>query len=318
MISTVVGDYSGRVYIRGNVLQRNQADDTLSISKAKKSGTESFVVKRVSRPFYDLSIRLAAEFTGTRRLRMHVDRNQDEGVLIYPYFDSTLLALIQNDPEMVHTQRKKILRYTAEAIQELHSRNWIHIDIKPDNILVNLDGGDTKEIANAVLGDFDIAYRLEDGKALRTRHAIGNAMWRSPEGQTAVGVTKASDIYSFGLLCIYAMGGGELLLLENYQDLVRFGITPEQEVLSRHFTYFGPVPDALYRRVDDEAGCELLRDMSKIADATVESQPERRFLHWSKELGPVAQDAISQMATLDPTTRPTIEQVLAHPWWQED
>ena len=114
------------------------------------------------------------------------------------------------------------------------------------------------------------------------------------------------------------MGGGELLLLENYQDLVRFGITPEQEVLSRHFTYFGPVPDALYRRVDDEVGCALLRDMSKIADATVESQPERRFLCWSKELGPVAQDAISQMTILDPTTRPTIEQVLVHPWWQED
>ncbi|KAH0284910.1 kinase-like protein, partial [Aureobasidium sp. EXF-3399] len=232
---------------------------------------------------------------------MHVDCNQDERVLVYPYFDSTLLALIKDDPDLIHTQRKKILRYTAEAIQELHSKNWIHIDIKPDNILVNLDGGDTKEITNAVLGDFDIAYRLDDGKGLRTRHAIGNAMWRSPEGQTAVGVTKASDTYSFGLV-----------------DLLRFGITPEQEVLGRHFTYFGPVPDALYRRVDDEAGCALLRDMSMIADETVENQPERRFLYWSRELGPVAQDAISQMTTLDPTARPTIEQVLVHPWWQED
>jgi serine/threonine protein kinase len=201
--------------------------------------------------------------------------------------------------------------------------------------LVNFDGEDSKDINNAVLGDFDIAFRLDEVKALRTRHAIGNAMWRSPEGQTAVGVTKASDIYSSGVVvsaiidfprsftdnrpqCIYAMGGGELLLLENYQDLVRFGITPEQEVLSRRFAYFGPVPDALYRRVDDEVGRALLRDMAKIADARVESQPGCRFLCWSKELGPVAQDAISQMTRLDPTARPTIEQVLMHPWWQED
>jgi len=35
MVSTVVGDYSGRVYVRGNVLQHNHADDTLSIFKAK-------------------------------------------------------------------------------------------------------------------------------------------------------------------------------------------------------------------------------------------------------------------------------------------
>lgn len=89
----------------------------------------------MSRLFYDLSIRLAAEFTGTRRLRMHVDCNQDEGVLVYPYFDSTLLAVIKDDPGLVHTQRKKILRYTAEAIQELHSRDWIHIGILRTRIL---------------------------------------------------------------------------------------------------------------------------------------------------------------------------------------
>jgi len=172
-------------------------------------------------------MRLADEFEGSHRLRMHIDCNQDEGILVYPYFESTLLAMINDHAELVHTQRKKILRHVAEAIQELHSKNWIHIgisqnfntslhtrqlrspylDIKPDNILVNSKGGETKEITDAVLGDFDIAYHLEDGKALRTRHAIGNAMWRSPEGQTAVGVTKASDIYSFGLVvsrsCFY-------------------------------------------------------------------------------------------------------------------
>lgn len=114
------------------------------------------------------------------------------------------------------------------------------------------------------------------------------------------------------------MGAGDLLLLDNYQDLVRFGITPEPEVLNRHFTYFGPVPEALFERVDDEVGCAFLKEMSNIADAAVENHSQRRFLYWSQELGPVAQDAIIQMTDLDPTARPTIEQVLAHPWWQGD
>lgn len=115
------------------------------------------------------------------------------------------------------------------------------------------------------------------------------------------------------------MGAGELLVLDNYQDLYRFGISPEQEVLSRHFTYFGPaVPEALFKRVDDEAGCELIKNMADIAEKVVKREPGRSFIYWSEEFGPVAQDAISQMTNLDPTARPTIEQVLAHPWWQGD
>jgi serine/threonine protein kinase len=75
-------------------------------------------------------------------------------------------------------------------------------DVKPDNILVdwttNKQGNPV--VTDSALGDFDIAFKLEGGQPLRTRYAIGNAMWRSPEGQTGNGVTKASDVYSFGLV----------------------------------------------------------------------------------------------------------------------
>ena len=75
-------------------------------------------------------------------------------------------------------------------------------DVKPDNILVNwtCDKEGEKTATDVALGDFDIAYKLEGGKPRQTPYAIGNAMWRSPEGQTGRGVTKASDIFSFGLV----------------------------------------------------------------------------------------------------------------------
>lgn len=57
---------------------------------------------------------------------MHIDCNQEEGILVYPYFRSTLLALIQKDPDFPLAERKKILRQVGEAIQELHSKDWIH------------------------------------------------------------------------------------------------------------------------------------------------------------------------------------------------
>jgi serine/threonine protein kinase len=75
-------------------------------------------------------------------------------------------------------------------------------DVKPDNILVNWthDGQGNKFVTDVALGDFDIAYQLKDNESIRTPHAQGNAMWRSPEAQAGSGVSKASDVYSFGLV----------------------------------------------------------------------------------------------------------------------
>jgi tRNA A-37 threonylcarbamoyl transferase component Bud32 len=58
---------------------------------------------------------------------MHTDCSHEEGVLVYPYFQSTLLSLIQDDLELPTEGRMKILRQVGEAIQELHNKDWIHI-----------------------------------------------------------------------------------------------------------------------------------------------------------------------------------------------
>lgn len=214
-------------------------------------------------------------------------------------------------------------------------------DVKPDNILVNwtCDKDGKITVTNVALGDFDIAFRSEGGKARQTPYPIGNAMWRSPEGQTGRGVTKASDIFSFGLVvsdwshvfkfrefnakpclqCIYALGGAEAVLLDgsSYQELVEHGISPEQEIVTRHFCYFGPVPEGLLQRVDDEDWCNALKEASEVAERAVKELPDQRFARWGQELGPGAQDMISGMTNLDPTARLTMDQVLMHPWWRE-
>ncbi|KAI0862400.1 kinase-like domain-containing protein [Xylaria cubensis] len=306
MASTIVGD-SGRVYVKSDVLQRNREDDNLSIFKAEyvlnsASENQSFAVQRVSRPFYNMSVRLATEFAGSR-------------VLIYPYYTTTLLSLIQDKPDFSPTQRYKILRYTAEAIAELHNKNWIHIDIKPDNILVNLT---CDNVTNVALGDFDIACKLEDGHVFQTPHAIGNAMWRSPEGQTGTGVTKASDMFSFGLVCIFTLGGGPFLLIENYEELVKHNIRPEQEILTRHFSMFGPVPEGLFKQVTNENWRRALEIGAKAGEEVVKQNPLIRFSAWGVDLGPEAYDMISGVTNLDPAARTKIDRVLSHRVWQEE
>ena len=61
------------------------------------------------------------------------------------------------------------------------------------------DGEGKKVVTDVALGDFDIACKLMEGETRLTPHAVGNAMWRSPEGQTGISA-MASDIYSLGLV----------------------------------------------------------------------------------------------------------------------
>lgn len=316
--STVTGE-SGREYIRSQVLQRHRTDPSLSVFMAK-SGDETFVVKRVPRQLYELSQRFASEFESSSRLRVHTDCNHEDNVLVYPYFKSTLLALIQGYPEFPTEGRKKILRQVCEAIQELHSKDWIHLDVKPDNVLVNPDFSKEghKTVTNAVLGDFDLIFKSENAKPCHTPYAIGNAMWRSPEGQTGGSLTKASDIYSFGLMCIYALGGSDFLLLNDFHELADRGITPEQEILTRHFCYFGPVSEAVFKVNVDENWSAALEGAAKIADVMVTDEPGLRFERWGEELGPEALRMISGMTALDPKARLNIDQIMMHPFWEGD
>jgi serine/threonine protein kinase len=83
--------------------------------------------------------------------------------------------------------------------------------VKPDNILVDWhsDKEGDETVSNSALGDF---FKWENAKPCNTASAIGNAMWRSPEGQTGTGVTKASDIFSFGLVVSKRCFDAELML----------------------------------------------------------------------------------------------------------
>lgn len=57
---------------------------------------------------------------------MHVDCKVSESTLFYPYFRDTLLQLLRDDPAFSPDERLKIMRGVGEAVQELHSKGWVH------------------------------------------------------------------------------------------------------------------------------------------------------------------------------------------------
>ncbi|KAK3327533.1 hypothetical protein B0T19DRAFT_441503 [Cercophora scortea] len=298
-----MGD-SGRVYAHGEVLQRRQ-DPKLNIFKAR-SGNEYFVFKRVPKPCCELSQRFAAEFTGSRQLRMQLDSNREEHILIYPYFRDTLLALTKSDPDLSVAWRKGKLHCVGEALPELHSKNWIHIYVKPDDVLVNWssDEDDIKTIGDVALGDFDIASKAEK---LRETPSQSQGIY--------VNVNLETLLVQY----MYVFGGGTFLILSSneYQALPRYGITPERAMLTQYFIYFGPVNKGILRQVYSEVWGNTLKSVSHAAELAREENGNLRFEHWGQDLGLAMRDVISGMVKPDPTARLTMDQVMAHPYWQE-
>ncbi|KAJ4392264.1 hypothetical protein N0V93_005889 [Gnomoniopsis smithogilvyi] len=321
MSSTTRGE-SGREYITEEILRRWPQNPELKIYRAVCQG-RSFVVKRASDSFFQLSQELKKEFAESQHLRMHVDHSNEERALVYEYYQHTFLALLSQYPNFPATEVKKILRCTAEAVKELHDKDWIHIDVKPDNILVDWaynERGEPK-VSKVALGDFDLALKIVDDRPLRAPHAVGNVMWRSPEGQSGKGIAKASDIYSLGLVCIYGLGGGSMIIMDDdlVEGLRENGLPPELEIVVRHFMFFGPLPEGLLRHVDDGKWTELFQSASEIAETEAAENPDNRFGRWSAKhathLTPEAKDMISRMTRLDPAERANIDEILQHTWW---
>jgi hypothetical protein len=71
-------------------------------------------------------MRIAKDLSPSQRLRMHIDCIAKDSILVYPYFQDTLLALMEGDQNFPPEGRLEILRSIWEAIQELHAKDWVH------------------------------------------------------------------------------------------------------------------------------------------------------------------------------------------------
>jgi len=122
--------------------------------------------------------------------------------LVMPFVDgrpfTTVLAEAAGPPEagaLAHAPRvRALVSGLFEALAALHERGFVHLDLKPDNVLVTTQD-------EVLVLDFGLA-RLRDA-ATAAGEMSGSALWMAPEQLMLDTLTPATDVFAAGLL-VYA------------------------------------------------------------------------------------------------------------------
>ena len=132
----------------------------------------------------------------------HVDSWNDMPYLIMAYCSQGSLA--KKIMKLSEAQIWKMIQDVASGLAYLHSKDVVHQDIKPDNILMD-------EFGNFVITDFGISTRA---RSTLRKSVIGGAVsggtaaYMGPERfSRQPAPTKASDIWSFGAMVYELLEG---------------------------------------------------------------------------------------------------------------
>ena len=148
-------------------------------------------------------IRLARHITDKHVVRTH-DFGERDGVcyLTMEYVEGlTVRELLDTRGKLGVGPTLAIASQLAQSLQAAHDQGVIHRDIKPQNLLLDREGG-------LKVMDFGIA-RLAGGSSGLTEvgMAIGTPDYMSPEQMLGETVTEASDLYSMGVVLFECLTG---------------------------------------------------------------------------------------------------------------
>ncbi len=150
---------------------------------------------------FEQEARVAATLDHPNIVRVH-DFGEANGIFWYSmqYVEGTTLARILNRGPMPVEEAVTILLPIVDALEFCHRSGVVHRDVKPENVLLDMDG-----IPH--LMDFGIAKSADDTQRTRTGLWVGTPAYVAPEQLAGEPVDGRADVYSVGVM-LYEMASG--------------------------------------------------------------------------------------------------------------
>jgi serine/threonine-protein kinase len=176
------------------VLERSVAIKMMHASIADNDGVQLERFRREART--------AAQISHAHVVTV-IDAGEDEGhpFIVLEYIEGeTLKDRIRRVGPLPVPEAVAYAIEIGHALQAAHAERLVHRDVKPQNVLLDLEG-------RAKVTDFGISRSLDQEGLTATGRVLGTTDYVSPEQALGEAVTEQSDVYSLGVV-LYEMLAG--------------------------------------------------------------------------------------------------------------
>ncbi|KAF8402772.1 hypothetical protein HHK36_010862 [Tetracentron sinense] len=203
--------------------------------------------------------------------------------------DTDLHQIIRSNQDLSEEHCQYFLYQILRGLKYIHSANVIHRDLKPSNLLLNAN-------CDLKICDFGLARPTSENEFM-TEYVV-TRWYRAPELLlNSSDYTAAIDVWSVGCIFMELMNRRPLFAGRDHVHQMRL-LT---ELL-------GTPTESDLGFVRNEDAKRYIRQMPP--------HPRQPFARIFPHVNPVAIDLIEKMLTFDPTKRITVEEALAHSYFE--
>src|SRR5262245_22914421 len=231
-------------------LATNEQKETLAIRRLRTKGAFDFTSKRR----FLRGCEVLSHIHNHEFVIGYIDHGKIDGsyFLAMEYVEGNNLKLLAADADPVLAENiGNVLIESAQALEHVHDSGFIHLDFKPENILLSRNGA-------LRLIDFDLSIPKPE-QPVRTKNNPGTPAYMSPEQLLRQSIDQRVDIFAYGVTAFELLTGQKPFPGETAEEIVR------QELDRSNF------------KSPRELNADIPVAMEKIILKCLEQSPEKRY-----------------------------------------